>query len=54
MKPNLRSSAGYARNNPSGTLYPNLIAMAVKAQDKFPPAESPPTITVLGEISKYL
>ena len=42
---------GYARTKPSGTLPFALISFIVKAQTKFPPAESPIKITFFGSIS---
>ena len=48
------SSARYAKNNPSGFLYPYFINKAVRATHMLPPAESPPRIIVLGLISRCI
>ena len=42
---------GYANNNPSGTLIPNLMHRNVISIPRFPPAESPAMIIFFGLIS---
>lgn len=51
----LRSTAGYAKNNPEGWIgYFFCISRAWRETAKFPPAESPARIIFFALIFKYL
>ena len=50
-KKKMLNKPGYANNNPSGTLIPNLMHRNVISIPRFPPAESPAMIIFFGLIS---